>query len=63
MGYDFKTIENKWRTDFYSKNVFKFKDDINKQKYYILDMFPYPSGAGLHVGHPKGYTFTDVISR
>ena len=63
MGYDFKAIENKWRTDFYSKNVFKFKDDINKQKYYILDMFPYPSGAGLHVGHPKGYTFTDVISR
>ena len=63
MSYSFKEIEAKWKDDFYTKNVFKFKDDLNKPKFYILDMFPYPSGSGLHVGHPKGYTFTDVISR
>ena len=63
MSYNFKEIENKWKEDFYTKNVFKFQDDLNKPKFYILDMFPYPSGSGLHVGHPKGYTFTDVISR
>ena len=63
MAYDHKTIEKKWQK-FWKKNE-TFKADLNKdqKKYYALDMFPYPSGQGLHVGHPEGYTATDVISR
>lgn len=63
MDYKFWEIEPKWQ-EFWDKNkTFKTKDDFSKPKYYILDMFPYPSGAGLHVGHPEGYTATDIISR
>ncbi|MCC4508168.1 leucine--tRNA ligase [Limosilactobacillus reuteri] len=63
MAYDHKTIEKKWQK-FWKKNE-TFKADFNKdqKKYYALDMFPYPSGQGLHVGHPEGYTATDVMSR
>lgn len=63
MAYDHKTIEKKWQK-FWNKNE-TFKADLNKdqKKYYALDMFPYPSGQGLHVGHPEGYTATDVMSR
>ena len=63
MAYDHKAIEKKWQK-FWKKNE-TFKADLNKdqKKYYALDMFPYPSGQGLHVGHPEGYTATDVMSR
>ena len=63
MAYDHKTIEKKWQK-FWKKNE-TFKADLNKdqKKYYALDIFPYPSGQGLHVGHPEGYTATDVMSR
>jgi len=63
MAYDHKTIEKKWQK-FWKKNE-TFKADLNKdqKKYYALDMFPYPSGQGLHVGNPEGYTATDVMSR
>ncbi len=64
MTYDHKSIESKWR-GFWEKNkVFKTDiHDFSKPKFYALDMFPYPSGAGLHVGHPEGYTATDIVSR
>lgn len=63
MEYKFNSIEKKWQ-DFWDKNkTFKTTDDKSKPKFYALDMFPYPSGAGLHVGHPEGYTATDIISR
>ena len=60
MAYDHKTIEKKWQR-YWKKNK-TFKAEINKdqKKYYALDMFPYPSGQGLHVGHPEGYTATDA---
>ncbi|MBD5806046.1 leucine--tRNA ligase [Limosilactobacillus walteri] len=63
MAYDHTAIEKKWQK-FWKKNE-TFKADLNKdqKKYYALDMFPYPSGQGLHVGHPEGYTATDVMSR
>ncbi|NBC83713.1 MAG: leucine--tRNA ligase [Bacteroidetes bacterium] len=63
MEYNFTAIEQKWQ-QFWEKNkTFKTSDDTSRKKYYILDMFPYPSGAGLHVGHPEGYTATDIVSR
>lgn len=63
MGYDFQRIEKKWQ-DYWSKNqTFKAEIDQNKPKYYVLDMFPYPSGSGLHVGHPLGYIASDIYSR
>jgi len=61
--YDHKKIENKWQKQWSSKRVYKTDDYSKKPKFYVLDMFPYPSGEGLHVGHPKGYIATDVISR
>jgi leucyl-tRNA synthetase len=63
MEYNFSDIEKKWQ-DYWEKNkTFKTVFDTSKPKYYVLDMFPYPSGAGLHVGHPEGYTATDIVSR
>ena len=64
MGYDFKNIEKKWQ-HYWDENKTFYTDvwDFSKPKYYALDMFPYPSGQGLHVGHPEGYTATDIISR
>ncbi|HKL33085.1 MAG TPA: leucine--tRNA ligase, partial [Tangfeifania sp.] len=63
MEYNFAKIEPKWQQYWEENKTFKTEDDFSKKKYYILDMFPYPSGAGLHVGHPEGYTATDIISR
>jgi len=61
--YDHKKIENKWQKDWDKKRIYRTLDSSQKPKYYVLDMFPYLSGEGLHVGHPKGYIATDVISR
>ena len=61
--YDPRPIEKKWQKIWKEKKIFKSKIDPSKEKYYVLDMFPYPSGAGLHVGHVTGYTGTDIISR
>lgn len=63
MDYNFKEIENKWQKHWARNNTFKTETDLSKPKFYCLDMFPYPSGAGLHVGHPEGYTATDIICR
>ncbi len=66
MDYDFTNIEKKWRKYWEDNKTFKVKEDksFSKDKrYYVLDMFPYPSGSGLHVGHPEGYTATDIFSR
>ena len=62
-GYDHQHIEQKWQRFWEKNSSFKVIEDYSKPKYYILDMFPYPSGQGLHVGHPLGYTATDVVSR
>ncbi len=63
MEYDFSKIEKKWQ-DYWERNkTFKTPDFSEKEKLYVLDMFPYPSGAGLHVGHPEGYTATDIYCR
>ena len=63
MDYNFKEIENKWQQYWADNKTFKSGIDLTKPKFYCLDMFPYPSGAGLHVGHPEGYTATDIICR
>jgi leucyl-tRNA synthetase len=63
MNYDFSKIEPKWQAKWVEDNVYAVNDDTSKPKYYVLDMFPYPSGAGLHIGHPEGYTATDIIGR
>lgn len=63
MEYNFSTIEKKWQEYWEENKSFKTFDDYSKPKYYILDMFPYPSGSGLHVGHPEGYTATDIMAR
>ncbi|MBD8348729.1 leucine--tRNA ligase [Dysgonomonas sp. HGC4] len=63
MEYNFKEIEKRWQ-DFWVKNeTYKVSEETNKPKYYVLDMFPYPSGAGLHVGHPLGYIASDIYAR
>lgn len=65
MAYPFNKIEKKWQTFWEKNEIFKTPEqpDQTKPKYYVLDMFPYPSGAGLHVGHPEGYTATDIMAR
>ncbi|MDP9078295.1 MAG: leucine--tRNA ligase [Bacteroidota bacterium] len=63
MDYQFKDIEKKWQKFWADNQTFKAEDKTTKPKYYVLDMFPYPSGAGLHVGHPLGYIASDIFSR
>ncbi len=61
--YNHQIIEKKWQKIWQEKKLYKTSNDKKKPKYYVLDMFPYPSGAGLHVGHPKGYIATDIVAR
>jgi leucyl-tRNA synthetase len=63
MAYDPKRVEPKWQRYWQENATFRTNEDRSKQKFYVLDMFPYPSGEGLHVGHPEGYTATDIIAR
>ena len=63
MVYNHRVVEKKWQKYWDENKTFKTLDDHTKEKFYALDMFPYPSGAGLHVGHPEGYTATDILSR
>jgi leucyl-tRNA synthetase len=63
MEYNFNEIEKKWREYWEKNQTYRVKEDENKPKYYVLDMFPYPSGAGLHVGHPLGYIASDIVAR
>lgn len=63
MEYNFKEIEDKWKRIWKEKNIYRVENNFEKPKYYVLDMFPYPSGAGLHVGHPLGYVASDIFSR
>ena len=63
MSFNHKTIEKKWQNYWKENKTFKTMEDTEKEKFYALDMFPYPSGQGLHVGHPEGYTATDILSR
>ena len=63
MAYPFKEIEPKWQNYWAENNVYKTGEDLSKPKFFVLDMFPYPSGTGLHIGHPEGYTATDIIAR
>jgi leucyl-tRNA synthetase len=62
-AYDHRSIEKKWQDYWLKEKTFKTEIDHDKPKYYVLDMFPYPSGDGLHVGHPEGYTATDIVAR
>lgn len=63
MEYQFTDIEKKWQAYWKGKNLYRVSNDSSKPKFYVLDMFPYPSGAGLHVGHPLGYIASDIFSR
>ena len=63
MDYKFKQIEEKWLKAWDDTEIYKVREDPNKKKFYVLDMFPYPSGSGLHVGHPLGYIASDIIAR
>ncbi|MBC1493632.1 leucine--tRNA ligase [Listeria welshimeri] len=63
MTFNHKKMEPKWQQYWSEHNTFKTSEDKDKENFYALDMFPYPSGAGLHVGHPEGYTATDILSR
>ncbi|PLR79471.1 leucine--tRNA ligase [Bacillus sp. V3-13] len=63
MSFNHREIENKWQRVWEENKTFKTREDAGKRKFYALDMFPYPSGSGLHVGHPEGYTATDILSR
>lgn len=63
MSFNHKEIEQKWQAYWEEQKTFRTPDETDKPKFYALDMFPYPSGAGLHVGHPEGYTATDILSR
>ena len=61
--YNPASIESKWQKKWQKTKLYQSKEVGKREKFYVLDMFPYPSGAGLHVGHPEGYTATDIISR
>ncbi|MFA5470355.1 MAG: class I tRNA ligase family protein, partial [Bacteroidales bacterium] len=63
MEYNFSAIEKKWQEEWIKRQTYKVCEDQSKPKYYVLDMFPYPSGAGLHVGHPLGYIASDIVAR
>src|SRR5678810_509642 len=63
MEYKFRDIEKKWQEWWNENKVYKVSNDSSKPKFYVLDMFPYPSGAGLHVGHPLGYVASDIFAR
>lgn len=63
MEYNFRDIEKKWQAAWVNNKAYQVKNNTDKPKYYVLDMFPYPSGAGLHVGHPLGYIASDIVSR
>src|SRR5215213_8072985 len=63
MEYNFRAIEKKWQRQWIEEGVYKVPNRSDKPKYYVLDMFPYPSGAGLHVGHPLGYIASDIFAR
>ncbi len=63
MQYPFSVVEQKWQAHWAANHTYKVIEDPSKPKYFVLDMFPYPSGAGLHIGHPEGYTATDIVSR
>ncbi len=63
MSFNHQQIEKKWQQYWADNKTFKTENETEKPKFYALDMFPYPSGAGLHVGHPEGYTATDILSR
>jgi len=63
MQYPFSVVEQKWQAHWAANHTYKVTEDPSKPKYFVLDMFPYPSGAGLHIGHPEGYTATDIVSR
>ena len=63
MDYTFNAIEAKWRQIWQERNTYRVSEDNSKPKFYVLDMFPYPSGAGLHVGHPLGYIASDIFAR
>jgi leucyl-tRNA synthetase len=63
MNFNHQQIEKKWQKKWENEKVFKTSEEFAKRKFYALDMFPYPSGVGLHVGHPEGYTATDILSR
>ena len=63
MEYNFKQIETKWQKLWEQRKTYHVEVDNSRPKYYVLDMFPYPSGAGLHVGHPLGYIASDIYSR
>ena len=63
MDYNFTAIEQRWQQQWKADCLYKVSNKSDKPKYYVLDMFPYPSGAGLHVGHPLGYIASDIYSR
>jgi len=63
MDFDFRKVEEKWRKEWENTGIYKVSEDTSLPKYYVLDMFPYPSGAGLHVGHPLGYVASDIYAR
>ena len=62
MEYNFREIEKKWQQNWKESGIYQVSNSSEKPKYYVLDMFPYPSGAGLHVGHPLGYIASDIYA-